>query len=429
VDFITWSKPTGGRFHTYIDYISEGEYSDDTQLSLCTARSLEADGRFNPDHFAQELIAWNNYARGAGSAISAAARNLRQSKAARWNNNFFGSSDRGGRRGYVNAGGNGAAMRVGPLALANRLDARRTAEGVWHNAITTHGHPRAIVGALTFAEALRVLSEGSALTDRSLISHLWDHVEGIVVPSTPPFREWRARWEKAAGKSLDVALGDTRQEMRLLLELAGDGVQRPLADVLTEMGAFRNQTKGSGTGTVAAAIHAYLRTPDNYRAGVIELVNCLGIDTDTIAAMYGSLVGVRLKSLAIPDIWASRVQDYEYLLTVADVLASISLRQAKSNPLRVDVTMLRQRERNGLVELSRSRIITKGQRVMHDLLGPGWVQAVSEQSVRSGGTMLLADVVLDTGQTLRFKSFRSEAPSAKRGGRLGTRSSPQRRLL
>jgi len=30
-DYIEWSKPTGGRFHTYLDWISKGEYSDDTQ--------------------------------------------------------------------------------------------------------------------------------------------------------------------------------------------------------------------------------------------------------------------------------------------------------------------------------------------------------------------------------------------------------------
>ena len=72
--FVTWSKPTGGRFHTYIDYVSEGEYSDDTQLLLCTARSLRADGTFDPDYFAEELRAWLDYARGAGAAITAAAR-------------------------------------------------------------------------------------------------------------------------------------------------------------------------------------------------------------------------------------------------------------------------------------------------------------------------------------------------------------------
>ncbi|MCY4297891.1 MAG: ADP-ribosylglycohydrolase family protein [Flavobacteriaceae bacterium] len=42
--FHKWKKLVGGRFHLYIDEIKLGSYSDDTQLMLSVARSIEPDG-------------------------------------------------------------------------------------------------------------------------------------------------------------------------------------------------------------------------------------------------------------------------------------------------------------------------------------------------------------------------------------------------
>ena len=408
--FVTWSKPTGGRFHTYIDYVSEGEYSDDTQLSLCTARCLEPDGSFNAERFAEELRAWLDYARGAGAAITAAARNLRTRRGVRWSCNFYKTGGRQGRRGYVDAGGNGAAMRAAPHALANRHDARRTAEGVWQNAITTHGHPRAIVGALTIAEATRVLAGAGNITKPELTAHVVDFVERIEIPSGEDFDSWLSMWEREAGRPFMSALTDTKSEMKSMLRVAAN-TDLPLRQALSTLGCFNPATKGSGTACVAAAIGAYLREPADYRAGVLTLVNTLGIDTDTIASMYGTMVGVRVGSTRIPDIWTARVQDYEYFISVADTLTKIALRTAKHNDLRVDVSLVKRREATDVVELTKARTVTKNQRVMHYLLGPGWVQAVSEQRIRSGGLMLLADVIFDSGESVRFRSFRGASGS------------------
>lgn len=411
--FLTWSKPTGGRFHTYIDYVSEGEYSDDTQLLLCTARSLEPDGHFNPDRFAEELRAWLDYARGAGAAITAAARNLRGTSRARWDSNFYKTRGRAGRRGYVDAGGNGAAMRVAPHALANRHDAQRTAEGVWQNAITTHGHPRAIVGSLTIAECVRLLAAVDNLTKKEIASHLTDFVEGLDVPARLALDSWQSQWEKEAGRPFRKALDEAKREMKSMLRVAGD--TRPSFErTLSELGCFTPATKGSGTGCVAAAINAFLREPFDYRKATLRIVNTLGADTDTIGSMYGALVGVRMGSTRIPDVWATRMQDYEYFISVAEALTKIGLRDAAENYLRVDVPMVRKRESSDIIELTRERRVTKNQRVLHYLLGPGWVQAVHEQRTRSGGRMLLADVSLDSGQSVRFRSFRADSPPKER---------------
>src|SRR2546422_1329591 len=84
-----WQKRTGGRFNTYIDHINRGEYSDDTQLTLAVARSLLPDGSIDIEHFSKvELPLWLQYARGAGSTITAAAKAIGR-KSSAWNSNFF----------------------------------------------------------------------------------------------------------------------------------------------------------------------------------------------------------------------------------------------------------------------------------------------------------------------------------------------------
>src|SRR6266545_2916551 len=70
-DFVTeyrpWQKSTGGRFNTWVDYISKGVYSDDTQLTLATARAIRDAGAFDVEYFSKrELPLWLQYARGAG---------------------------------------------------------------------------------------------------------------------------------------------------------------------------------------------------------------------------------------------------------------------------------------------------------------------------------------------------------------------------
>ena len=110
--YVSWPKNTGGRFNTYIDQINAGDYSDDTQLALCLARSIEPDGTVNAFYFSKvELPLWMQYARGAGSTITAAA-NAASRRSSGPYSNFF-KYRRGNRVfDYREAGANGAAMRA-----------------------------------------------------------------------------------------------------------------------------------------------------------------------------------------------------------------------------------------------------------------------------------------------------------------------------
>ncbi len=414
--FIPWEKRTGGRFNTYIDYIQPGEYSDDTQLTLCTARSIRADGSFDGEYFAKsELPHWLDYARGAGATVTRAAKSATK-KRTNWNSNFFTYESRGRRSSYVEAGANGAAMRISPLVLANREDEGMIGSTVWENAIVTHGHPRAILGALAYAKALHILIRDEASNRKEFLDALCDFLNELDLKLLPDtVQEWIHLWHKHAGYPYSTAFEETRKELLGFLLKASD-LELSLRDLYQVTGCFEPSTKGSGTATVAAAIGVFLRNSRDYEAAVIGAINMLGSDTDTIAAMVGGLICARSGQMAIPDKWANAMQDYGYFMRVADALMKITLREASANDLYVDHKR-RQFESRDIVELSGNRTVHQGQRVTHPLFGLGWVQSVHSQQIkrRGGGTMLLAKTTFDSGQSCVFRSYKATMPRANSG--------------
>ena len=49
--FETWQRRSGGRFMPHQETILAGEYSDDTQLLLCTARAILSGRNWTPSRF------------------------------------------------------------------------------------------------------------------------------------------------------------------------------------------------------------------------------------------------------------------------------------------------------------------------------------------------------------------------------------------
>ena len=68
-DYASWEPLMGNKYYPYIEKIRTGEYSDDTQLTLCTARSITSAGEFEPLYFSKyEFPLFLEYARGAGGS-------------------------------------------------------------------------------------------------------------------------------------------------------------------------------------------------------------------------------------------------------------------------------------------------------------------------------------------------------------------------
>ena len=425
--YVAWDKRTGGRFNAYVDHIDEGRYSDDTQLSLCAARSIEPDGSFDASYFAKvELPLWTQYARGAGAAITAAARGAAR-KRTDWNSNFFTYSLRGKRTDYRDAGSNGAAMRGAPLAIANRADAPRLAEAAWRSAIVTHGHPRAIVGALLITEALRRVLDRETLEEHAFIPGLAEYVADIAVPDDEEFAVWLRRWNKG-GRHFDRELEATKDEARAALSIASESRGAGIPDVLRRLGCYDPATKGSGVATACAAIALFYRWGGKFKTCVEHAVNAIGTDTDTIAAMAAGLTAAHGGMAALPEAWAAKVQDYDYLNRVGEALAAIGGRTA----IGWDLAPALERPSESPSERQWQSIdfggaarLSKGQRIVHPLFGRGWIDGVQTQEIRrkGGGTITLIDVAFDMGQSIRLRTrqgllYADEAQIAIARGRL-----------
>ena len=141
---MAWTRRVGGRGGVEVE-LPAGCWSDDTQLRMAVSRAIGCHG-FDVEAFAHvEVPIWRSYALGGGRATKAAAANLSKPKSLWYANTF---------RGWTDAGGNGAAMRVQPHVWASAdLDGGYILD-VITDSVCTHGHPRAIVGACFHAETL-----------------------------------------------------------------------------------------------------------------------------------------------------------------------------------------------------------------------------------------------------------------------------------
>ena len=327
--FHPWVRRAGGRFYAHEEPIQAGAYSDDTQLLLCTARSVTFRDNWWPHFAMHELPSWSLYERGGGKATKAAA--------AAWATGqppWGESQSRQARADYFSAGGNGAAMRILPHALVSRdpKDFRVIASNILANSICTHAHPRALLGALVYGYAVWLaFHKTGTLRYGELIEELldspsrWSELPGV----EPRAADWRVAADSFGDLSYGKAWTRTVAEIKGLLEKCQSAIRQGalLVDraLLRELGAFERKERGSGTISAAAAIFLASRYAVSPMTGLLEAAFADGTDTDTIAAMTGGLLGV-LRGTEPFEPLCEGVQDSRYIRHLAQHLTVESAR-------------------------------------------------------------------------------------------------------
>ena len=162
--------------------------SDDTQLTLATCEAIIATGKPLPEAIAQSCVAWfrARRLRGIGASTLKALRDL--TAGAHW-----ALAGRKGER----AAGNGAAMRIAPLAFClnpNRPEARTLIRDVCR---ITHHNEEAYVGALAVVRAVFIITTDSWISGPRLLSLVADGLPGTEV---------RARLRQMASLPIGKAL-------------------------------------------------------------------------------------------------------------------------------------------------------------------------------------------------------------------------------
>jgi ADP-ribosylglycohydrolase len=314
-----WSRRVGGRFGVELT-LPAGTYSDDTQLRLATSRAIRASGRFDVESFSKiELPIFLAYELGGGRGTRAAATELTK-RSVRWSNNFFSRDDAS----YISGGGNGAAMRVQPHVWASRTyQPDEFLADVFSNAICTHGHARAFVGAawhaISLAFALRegdlpdLDAAGDQLRETGRLPELVRALP-LVGELWVPLWEQRAnqQLEEAVGKSIEEGLDDLASAKRII-----NGSGR-YVDVVHELRATDPASRGSGMKSAVLSIVLASMYAERPHDALVDSINVLGSDTDTVATMAGALLGA-----VATEQPPAAVQDKAYIISEAERLARI----------------------------------------------------------------------------------------------------------
>lgn len=258
-------------------------YTDDTHMTLATARSLLACRGFDSAHLAKtfaehyEAEPWRGYGPGPPRIFSLLRRGVPWEQASL--EIYPGGSF-----------GNGGAMRVVPVALVAGPDLEAVDRWARESARITHAHELGMDGAALQACAVASLVHG---------------------PTDAPLRRER----------LLLAL-----RHRARTDVFREALDR-VAGLPRDLDAFQvASTLGCGieaARSVPTALYAFLRSPEDFEV-VVSFAIALGGDTDTIASMAGALCGAHLGEEAIPKRWLEALEDALEIGSLADDLLGLA---------------------------------------------------------------------------------------------------------
>ncbi|HDQ4282791.1 TPA: ADP-ribosylglycohydrolase family protein [Acinetobacter baumannii] len=325
---VPWKRFISGKNGPRVD-LKAGTYSDDTQLRLSVCRSIRGDGSFDVEAFSKiEVTVWPAYALGAGIGTKAAANNLSK-KSVAWFSNFFQKGDSK----YINSGGNGAAMRIQPHVWASR-ELNNVLLNVMKDSVVTHGHTHGFCGAIFHAVALFYTLNNKKIPNLESLKSFVSVIQKIPMLLKNDFQLgsfWLPTWERNTGKSLQEAIDEVCFELEDKIEKIINITNKKDVElyraILEELECHIPKYRGSGLRTaLASSILAAVAQEESIESVLIWIVNELDIDTDTIATMFGAIVGALEDRQPEWDL-----QDREYITFEAKRLAKIAYGEKESS--------------------------------------------------------------------------------------------------
>ncbi|MGW7609182.1 ADP-ribosylglycohydrolase family protein [Streptomyces sp. NPDC054766] len=328
---VDWRRRVGGRQGAFVS-LPAGTYSDDTQLRLATCRAIGANQGFDLEVFAKvELPVWLSYSLGAGRASKSAAGNL--ARGGKWLANTYS--------GWTEAGGNGVVIRVQPHAWEGARNQRSFYEimlDVLKNGLSTHGHPRALASACVHSDLLlHVLRKERDHVQLQDIHYAVEHASRI--PELLANDHELARftipaWEGMAGEGFGDSWSHVIKEMIQRVDQLGELIETSMKldegqkvdryfDLLQAWGLFEDEQRGSGTGTLFAALALLFLFPGDPDRAIRVACGAINSDTDSIATVYGGIAGALISE---PSEVPGRIQDDRYIVQEAMRVAGVDRR-------------------------------------------------------------------------------------------------------
>lgn len=237
-----------------------GQVTDDTQLARELLLSIAESGDFDPGAFASRLrdLVASGRMIGGGPASNVAARQLAQGRP--WH-------EAGMPAPYA---GNGAAMRAGPLGVLYGRESDKLARVVVDQSRVTHQDPKCAAGAMAIAGAAAIAARQAPITPADVLGEL-------------------SAWVGP----LDAGLGRVLTDMCAWVPLAPEAAAVELSRLVCEPEPEPWLGVSSFvTSSVCWSLYAFLRAPEDYWESICIAIG-VGGDTDTLAAMTGSITGAR----------------------------------------------------------------------------------------------------------------------------------------
>jgi ADP-ribosyl-[dinitrogen reductase] hydrolase len=242
-----------------------GEWTDDTQMAICIAEQT-ATGDLDLDALANRFIAWANEANDIGKQTRAVlsraidGSDLPEAAAA-----YF-------RQRPNHSAGNGSLMRTGPVALPYLGDRDRIAEAAAEISAITHADPLAIDACVVWSLAVG------------------DAVETGVTPGMT--------------NGLNHLPADRRDRWAGIID---DAEQRP-PEVFTPNGFVVTAFQAAWSSIVHTPIPE--DQPSRHLQTTLENAVRIGNDTDTVAAIAGTLLGAVWGASAVPTAWRTAMHGW-----------------------------------------------------------------------------------------------------------------------
>jgi poly(ADP-ribose) glycohydrolase ARH3 len=259
-------------------------YTDDTHMTMGLAQALLDRNGFDGAHVAAvfaenyEREPWRGYGPGPPQVFRALKKGVAWDQAAKLLHGGAGSF------------GNGAAMRVAPVALFGGSNLETVANLARRSAQITHAHHLGVEGAV-----LQACAVASLLYETS----------GVTL-NRPTF----------LGELMNYLRSD--QLCAILIRL--EGLPRGL---LPRDGADQLGNGIEAHRSVPLALYAFLEHARSFSDCVLYAIRAGG-DTDTIASMAGALSGAYLGEAAIPASWKQRMEAADHLVRLADSLFELA---------------------------------------------------------------------------------------------------------
>jgi len=272
-----------------VESAAKGElkFSDDTQMTMDLAESLIELRGFGGEYTAKLFAKHYDPGKGYGASTASVLQKIKDGAA--WDAPAKEVMD--GQGSY----GNGAAMRVAPVALCCHHDQYLLRKIAEDSSRITHTHELGVEGGVLQAFAL-----GFAL-------------------ESDPSDEFSA--EEFVQRLMEVTKNDVYLEkLRAVNQLLGAGTP---SDVVEKLG-----NGGEAFNSVPTAIYSFLASPKDFKGAVLGAIS-LGGDADTIGAMTGAISGAYLGEVAIPAEWVEKIEEREKLTRLADWLFFMFLMEVR----------------------------------------------------------------------------------------------------